>query len=208
VKSLASSGEPDVRSALAEGADIVCFSGDKLLGGPQAGILVGKKEIIDQLGRAPLMRALRVGKLTIAALSSVVRSYLDEKSAARDIPVQRLLHRPKGDIKVCGEQLLKQLSDAEIQAKLVKSTGRCGGGAMPDFDIDSYAITLVVDRESQKRRSAIAEKVYRRLLDLEVPVVGVLRQGEFMLDLLAVFETDLAYIGSELAKAAAAELSR
>lgn len=207
VKSLSSAGEPDVRSSLADGVDVVAFSGDKILGGPQSGILVGKRKIIEQLSKAPLMRALRVGKLTLAALSSVVRSYLDEKSTTHSIPVWEMLHRSDKEIERCGKKLLKQLLDAGIQARLVKSIGRCGGGTLPNFEIDSYAVTLVLSRNSQKRKPQVADKVFKKLLDLQIPIIGILRQGEFVLDLLTIFEKDLDYVGSETIRAVSSELA-
>lgn len=203
---LSSTDEPDVRTALSDGADMVTFSGDKLLGGPQAGILAGKKELISCMSSAPLMRALRVGKLTHTALSSVIRSFLDDQSLVDSIPIYRMLQRTEKEINKSAVKLLKKITASGIQAKIVKTYGQCGGGTLPSFKINSYAIALVFNHKSQKMRSAAAERVYYKLLALEFPIIGILRRGEVIFDLLTISEADIAYIGAEVAKAAIADL--
>ena len=199
--------EPDVRTALAQGADLVAFSGDKLLGGPQAGIIAGKKELISHMSSAPLMRALRVGKLTLAALSSVMRSFLDDQSLVDSIPVIAMLRRSEKEIKKSAEKLLKKINSSGIQAKIVKTIGQCGGGTLPSVQINSYAIALICNHKSQKMRSAAAEKLYHRLLDLESPIIGILRRGEIIFDLLTIPESDIALFGKEVVKEAMTELN-
>jgi L-seryl-tRNA(Ser) seleniumtransferase len=190
--------EPDVRSALRDGADLVTFSGDKLLGGPQAGIVVGKAELVSRLAKAPMMRALRVGKLTISGLSSVVRSYLDDDSLCADLPFFRTLATDDSELKRRAQGLAAMLDEAGIGATVVRSKAQCGGGTLPGLVIDSYAVALSAEHRSQRARSEFAETVHQRLLALPRPIVGVLRQGEIIFDMLTVQDTELESIASAL----------
>lgn len=177
-------GEPDVKSALKDGADLVCFSGDKLLGGPQAGIVVGKKKFVSILAQAPLMRALRVGKMTIAALTSVCQAYLKD---IPDLPIFKMLQRKPEEIKSLAEKLQSLIPNSAV----VENTGFCGGGTLPELEIKSYAIKL---------NNVDAEKLFYDLLKLDQPILGILRKGEFLFDLLTVSEADLVYIASAINK--------
>ena len=183
-KGLPLESEPDVKSALKEGTDLVCFSGDKLLGGPQAGIIVGKKAYVSKLAQAPLMRALRVGKMTIAALTSVCQAYLKD---IPDLPVFAKLQQKPGQTKALAERLQALIPGSEV----VENIGYCGGGTLPDLEIKSYAVKL---------NNVEAEKVYYDLLKLDLPILGILRQGEILFDLLTVNETDLVYIAGAIKK--------
>lgn len=190
--------EPDVRSSLRDGADLVAFSGDKLLGGPQSGIVVGKKELVSRLEKAPLMRALRVGKLTIAALSSVVRSYLTDESLRADLPLFRMLGSSPDTLKKRAERLVSMLQQSDIAAKVVESKGQCGGGTLPGVEIESYAVAMVAKHESRQGRSDYAKRVYQSLLTARRPVVGVLRQGELIFDMLTLDDSELEQLNSTL----------
>lgn len=193
--------EPDVKTAAAEGADLVAFSGDKLLGGPQAGIVVGKKEYIARLNRAPLMRALRVGKLTLAALSTVIRCYLNRRDLVESLPLFSILEQPEDELKRKADVLQRKLTDAGVDADVVKSTGRCGGGTLPKLKINSYAVVLNGGHRSPKARSSFAETVFHRLLDLDYPIIGILRRGDVLFDVLTLSETDFPYITSAISEA-------
>ncbi|MFH1618015.1 MAG: L-seryl-tRNA(Sec) selenium transferase [Candidatus Margulisiibacteriota bacterium] len=188
-KNLNLEGEPDVRSALKDGAYLVCFSGDKLLGGPQAGIIAGKKELISKLAKAPLMRALRVGKMTIAGLSAVCTAYLKDESLVCDIPIFKFLNRKPDDIKKLAEKLKSLLFEQKIDCEVVENKGHCGGGTLPDLEIASYAVRL---------SGVDAEKLFYKLLRLDRPILGILRKGEILFDLLTVEEKDLQYMGSAI----------
>src|SRR5205814_1383656 len=123
--------EPTARDGLAAGADLVCFSGDKLLGGPQAGIVVGRAELVERLRRHPLQRALRADKLTLAALEGTLRLYLESPER---IPVLRML---RGDARARADRL------ASLVGGTVEETvGRVGGGAMPEVELPSFACAL------------------------------------------------------------------
>jgi L-seryl-tRNA(Ser) seleniumtransferase len=154
-------GEPSAQESLAAGADLVCFSGDKLLGGPQAGVVVGRAELVERLRRHPLQRALRADKLTLAALEGTLRLYLDAPSR---VPVLRML----------GDDVAAVLARAERLAGLVGGTveetvARVGGGALPLAELPSFACAIEEDLAAQLRLG-------------EPPVVGIVRDGRLLLD--------------------------
>lgn len=198
--------EPDVRTAIDEGADLVMFSGDKLLGGPQAGIIVGRKELIAPLKKAPMMRALRVGKLTLAALSTVIRSYFDDRSLIDSIPLFGMLEQTHDDLMKKVHSLYSKLTGARVKNKIVESTAQCGGGTLPTLKIKSFAIALVYEGEgkSQIQRSLFAEHIFRQLLELKVPIVGILRKGELLFDVLTIAKNQLSYVAFSIIKAVSA----
>src|SRR5206468_11706760 len=118
--------EPSAKERLAAGADLVCFSGDKLLGGPQAGVVVGRGELVEQLRRHPLQRALRADKLTLGALEGTLGLYLDPERAASEVPVLRMLQEPVEAVRARAARL----ADA-VGGELEETVGRVGGGALP-----------------------------------------------------------------------------
>ena len=193
--------EPDVKTAVSEGADMVAFSGDKLLGGPQAGIVVGKREYIARLSQAPLMRALRVGKLTLAALSTVIRCYLNDRDLLKSLPLFSILEQPEAELKRKANVLQRKLTDSGVDAKVVKSAAQCGGGTLPKLKIDSYAVELNSKHRSPGARSRFAEAVFHRLLDLDYPIIGILRRGDILFDVLTLSETDFPYITTAISEA-------
>jgi len=179
--------EPDVSSSIGDGADIVSFSGDKLLGGPQAGIVVGKKVLISKIRKSPLMRVLRVGKLTISGLIKVVSAYLDDSTLVNDIPIFEMLNRSHAELRSLAEELLEKFSQKNVQAEIIPSKARVGGGTLPGLEIDSFAVKLI---DSGKERN-FAEKSFRKLLHNDRPVLGILREGNLMFDVQSLFKEDL-----------------
>ncbi|HEY8774670.1 MAG TPA: L-seryl-tRNA(Sec) selenium transferase, partial [Gaiellaceae bacterium] len=130
-------GEPSASDALAAGADLVCFSGDKLLGGPQAGIVVGRAELVERLRRHPLQRALRADKLTLAGLEGTLGLYLDPDRALREVPVLRMLAEPAESVRARAERL------AALAGGTVEETvARVGGGALPLAELPSFACAV------------------------------------------------------------------
>jgi L-seryl-tRNA(Ser) seleniumtransferase len=154
-------GEPSVRESLAAGSDIVCFSGDKLLGGPQAGIVVGQGELIEKLRRHPLHRAVRADKLTLAALEGTLRVYLE---APERIPVVRMLGEPIDVVRARAERLA-----ALVGGAVEETVARVGGGALPLAELPSFAC-------------AVDESLAAHLREGEPPVVGIVRDGKLLLD--------------------------
>jgi L-seryl-tRNA(Ser) seleniumtransferase len=190
--------EPDVRGALSDGADLVAFSGDKLLGGPQAGVLVGRSVWIEHCAAAPLMRALRIDKLTCAALLATFRGHLaDAAPAEARSPVPAFLARDRGTLEGLAADLQRRLADLGVPARVVATIGRCGGGALPGVDVPSAAVELLVDPAD----GGGAERLHRALLDGDPPVLGVLREGRILLDVLALFATQIPVTAPAVARA-------
>ncbi|HEY2939284.1 MAG TPA: L-seryl-tRNA(Sec) selenium transferase [Gaiellaceae bacterium] len=156
--------EPSAKESLAAGADLVCFSGDKLLGGPQAGIVVGRGELVERLRRHPLQRALRADKLTLAALEGTLALYLDPERAEREVPVLRMLHEPLEAVRARAERLA-----AAVGGEVEETVGRVGGGALPLAELPSFAC-------------AVEEELAARLRAGDPPVVAVVRDGRCLLD--------------------------
>jgi L-seryl-tRNA(Ser) seleniumtransferase len=153
--------EPTARSSLAAGADLVCFSGDKLLGGPQAGIVVGRADLVERLRRHPLQRALRADKLTLAALEGTLTLALDSPD---EIPALRMLREPGNAVRARAERLA-----AEVGGEVEETVARAGGGALPLAELPSYACAVEEDLAEPLRLGS-------------PPVVGILRDGRLLLD--------------------------
>jgi L-seryl-tRNA(Ser) seleniumtransferase len=156
--------EPTVRESLAGGADLVCFSGDKLLGGPQAGIVAGRADLVERLRRYPLQRALRADKLTLAALEGTLMLYLDSARARREVPVVRMLEEPAEEVRARAERLAG-LVGGEVEPTMA----RVGGGALPLSELESWAC-------------AVEEELSAPLRAGEPPVIGIVRDGRLLLD--------------------------
>ena len=143
----ASGGEPLVRDAVSAGVDLVTFSGDKLLGGPQAGIVVGRKDLVQRLARDPMMRVLRVDKLTYAALEGTLRHYLDGE--AEQVPTHGRVNRDPGESRRAAEDLLRKIEAGipgirdHFEITTAEVTGRAGGGAMAQVDLLGHAVSLL-----------------------------------------------------------------
>ena len=165
--------EPSARDTLAAGADLVCFSGDKLLGGPQAGIVVGRGELVERLRRHPLQRAMRADKLTLAALEATLALYLDPERAAAEIPVLRMLTEPEEVIRARADRLA-ELVGGEVE----ETVGRVGGGALPLAELPSFAC-------------AVEEELVARLRVADPPVVTVVRDGRCLLDCRTIADADI-----------------
>jgi L-seryl-tRNA(Ser) seleniumtransferase len=193
-KGLPLDDEPDVGCAIADGADIVAFSCDKLLGGPQAGILAGRHALIERMARAPMMRGLRVGKLTVAALSAACRCYLRDEDLVESNPTVALLERTPADLERLATALLGELRRRGVAAEKTDSAGRCGGGTLPDLQIRSLAVEVLPQSGMGNRKQTFAERLFRDLLQGDIPVLGVLREGRILFDVLAVFEEQIPRI--------------
>ncbi|MGD9878710.1 MAG: L-seryl-tRNA(Sec) selenium transferase [Reyranella sp.] len=169
--------EPTAREAIAAGIDVVTFSGDKLLGGPQAGLVVGRKELIERIGRNPMKRALRLDKVRLAALEATLRLYADPDRLAERLPTIRTLARPASEIHGLAERLLPPLArqlGAALQVTIEPARGQIGSGALPVDLLPSFALAI---RGKSLDRLAAA---FRRL---PVPVIGRIAGGALLLDL-------------------------
>ncbi len=184
--------EPAVAERLAAGMDIVTFSGDKLFGGPQAGIIAGKKAFIDKLRRHPLLRAIRIDKLTLAALEGTLLDYhLGEPGS--DIPVQRMLHADGRELADRAAALAGLLSSLPgWRAEVVPLVSQAGGGAMPAVDLPGWGVSA---RSSALSAAAAEEKLRLRAL----PVIARVKDNGLLLDVRCLSSEDLAEIGSAFA---------
>ena len=166
-------GEPTPASSLAAGADLVCFSGDKLLGGPQAGIVVGRADLIERLRRHPLQRAVRADKLSLAALEGTLALYLDRPD---EIPALRMLREPAETVRARAERLAEA-----VGGSVEETVARVGGGALPLAELPSYAC-------------AVEEELAAALRAHEPPVIAVVRDGRTLLDCRTLTDADAAEV--------------
>jgi L-seryl-tRNA(Ser) seleniumtransferase len=174
--------EPTVREALAEGADLVTFSGDKLIGGPQAGFIVGKRELIAGMNRNPMKRALRVDKIRLAAIEATLKLYRDPDRLAERLPTLRFLARPRQDIEACGARVLPgvaQAIGAAFAVERCECQSQIGSGALPLETIESAGLSI---RASSAGASAI-EDLARKFRALPRPVIGRIERDRLVLDL-------------------------
>jgi L-seryl-tRNA(Ser) seleniumtransferase len=174
--------EPTVAQALKSGADLVTFSGDKLLGGPQAGLVVGRADLIAALAKNPLKRALRLDKIRLAALEAVLRLYADPDRLADRLPTLRLLVRPRAEIASLAQRvmpLLGQALDGIASIALIETQSQIGSGALPVSLLPSAGLALTPLRSA----GGAVEVLARRLRSLPVPVIGRIEAGRVILDL-------------------------
>jgi len=188
--------EPDVVTSLKEGADLITFSCDKLLGGPQAGIVAGKKELVQKLVKAPMMRTLRVDKIIIALLNSVMKNYINEKDQLGKLPAYQMLGKSKRELKSSAQKLSKIFDKYKIASEVVKSEARAGGGTLPNLILDSFAVKIIFPSNEK----LAAEKLYKQLLLIENPILGILRSGELLFDLLTLTENEFEHIAKSVAR--------
>jgi L-seryl-tRNA(Ser) seleniumtransferase len=182
--------EPSVQSSIAAGVDVVCFSGDKLLGGPQAGIIAGRKALVDRLRTHPLMRALRVDKITLAVLEATLAEY-DAGRAANTIPVQRMLHASADDIEARVRALAAALDTAGWRVATINGSSAVGGGSAPGMALPT--VLLSIERDGQ---SAAATEEWLRTLD--PPVIARIEHDRVVLDLRTVMPDQDAALASQL----------
>ena len=167
--------EPPVRRSVAAGASVVCFSGDKLLGGPQAGLMVGAPEAIERCRRHPLARAMRIDKLSLAALEATLRLYRDPARAARDLPVLAMLSAGEEALGRRAEAMRAALAGAGIEARVIRSQALVGGGALPLLELDGPVCAV-------DPGSVALDELARRLRAAEPPVIARARAGWLLLD--------------------------
>ena len=191
--------EPTVQEVVRSGVDIVTFSGDKLLGGPQAGLIVGKRQYIDRIRSNPLNRALRIDKFTLAGLESVLRLYLDESIALREIPTLAMLAESAGKVEERARNFTQRVSSLfgkTCSAEIVPVSSRVGGGAMPEQNVASWAVAL------QPRDITVAQ-MEKRLRHTQPPVIGRVENDRLLLDLRTVALNELDLLAASLQQALA-----
>ena len=182
--------EPTVQDSVAAGTDIVTFSGDKLLGGPQAGIIVGKKSIVDLIKQNPLARALRIDKLTLAALESTLRLYRDEEKAVNMIPTLRMLTMNIDDIETRASNLVEELKNigiSRLDIELFRRSSRAGGGALPLLELPSRCLGIRV-------RGMSANALEKNMRANDPPIIGRIEDDAYIMDPRTLKDDDLPTI--------------
>jgi L-seryl-tRNA(Ser) seleniumtransferase len=181
--------EPTIRRSLEEGADLVCFSGDKLLGGPQGGIVLGRADLVEALARHPLARAVRVDKLTIAAMEMTLRHYLDPEKAVREIPTLAMLTADPETLKRRAKVLAKKLTsdNPSLSVEVISDVSRAGGGALPMTDLPTWAVAIT----SSDQKAGFLEEVLRKA---DPPVICRIKDDRVILDMRTVRDDEVPLV--------------
>jgi L-seryl-tRNA(Ser) seleniumtransferase len=177
-------GEPTASTAIASGATLVLMSGDKLLGGPQAGIILGASNVVAKLRKNPFARAMRVDKLTLSALEATLRLYLEPERALKEIPVLSMLSESAAEIESRAHALARTLSDGGVSVEVAATKASVGGGAFPIAEIPSAALVL----------EGNATELEEKLRSADPPVIGRIADGKLVLDLRAVLAREHAIL--------------
>lgn len=177
--------EPTVMKSLEAGVDLVTFSGDKLLGGCQAGIIVGKKQLIDRLKKNQFLRAIRVDKITIALLEELFTNYLDEREAIKNIPTLRMIIEKVEEVEERAIKLSNILKEKGIKNKVIETKATIGGGSMPDEEIKSFGIEFIFERKISPNR---LEEYFRKN---KISIIGRIEDNRYFLDMKTIFLDDI-----------------
>ena len=193
--------EPTVQEVLAAGIDVVTFSGDKLLGGPQAGIILGRKEFVEKIKRNPMNRAVRIDKLTLAGLEATLRLYRHLDEAVRRIPTLALITMPAEEVRKKARRLINRLRKAKIsglRVSLKETISRVGGGALPLASPKSYAVVLEAEGFS-------AAELCRLLREASPPIIARVEEEKIFLDMRTVLPDEIPVITKVMAEIFASE---
>jgi L-seryl-tRNA(Ser) seleniumtransferase len=188
--------EPTVQETVAAGADVVTFSGDKMLGGPQAGIIVGRKDALERIKKNPINRALRIDKMTLAALEAMLHLYRDESKAVSAIPTLYMLTLPLRIIANRAKRLLnrlRKLGDGRLEAVIINASSRVGGGALPLQELPTRCVGVMINGLS-------ANRIDRIMREATPPVIGRIENDMFVMDVRTVQDEEIAMIASTFKK--------
>lgn len=177
--------EPTIFESLNSGIDLITFSGDKLLGGPQCGVIIGKKELISKLKKNQFLRAFRVCKMTISALEFTFKQYVDEKVAIEKNPTLNRILEPIGEVFKRAEILKNLLKEIEIDSEIIETKAIIGGGSMPDATIDSYGVVIT---------SLDGKQIETAFLKEDTPIVGRVQNNQFFIDLKTIHSDEYSII--------------
>lgn len=187
--------EPLARESLKEGADLVCFSGDKLLGGPQAGLILGREDLIRRLAKNPLARAMRLDKLSLACLEATLRIYLEGKEVEKQVPVLSVLTTPAETVNRRAERLVELMGTKAQEAfrpQIEEGEAEVGGGSLPGASIPTRWVTL-------KPSLLSVQSLEEELRNGSPPILARIKKGHLVLDMLTIAEEELELIGARLA---------
>ena len=178
--------EPVVRDIVNTGIDITTFSGDKLLGGPQGGIIVGRKDYIEKIQKNPLTRAMRIDKLTLAGFEATLMEYIDEEKAIKNVPTLRMLLQRPEEIKERAKRIAKRLKKEikEAQITVMADTSRAGGGSLPELDFPTYVVAIRSDNGS-------VNEFEERLRNGNPPIISRIKEGYLIIDARTIRTQDL-----------------
>ncbi|MGE5577120.1 MAG: L-seryl-tRNA(Sec) selenium transferase [Syntrophothermus sp.] len=196
--------EPMVQASVAAGVDLVTFSGDKLLGGPQAGIIVGKKELVDRIAKNPLARALRLDKMTLAALEVTLQLYIHPELARREIPTLEMLTRPLAQVAEAAERLAGMLSErlaGRVEVAVIDDASEAGGGSLPSASIPGKAVAILP-------REISCELLETRLRAQEPPVIARIHKDRVLLNVRTVAPNEEPEIATAIERAFGGEEQR
>jgi len=195
VRKIGLSYEPTVQDVLKAGVDVVSFSGDKLLGGAQAGIILGKKEYVEKIKRHPLNRALRIDKMTLAVLETTLIYYLDKERALKEIPTWYLLSQKPEEIRKRAERLYSKLKDEDLNAEIdiIEDESEVGGGALPLQKLKTFCVGI-------RPKKLSLQKLDYLLRVQDVPIVSRIKNDTCLLDMRTVFDEEVDYIAKCLNK--------
>lgn len=188
--------EPTVQESILKGIDVVTFSGDKMLGGPQAGIIAGKKQYIDLMKKNQLTRALRIDKMTLAALEATLRLYLDESMAVKEIPCLNMLTMDINEIKKNAHKLSRMLNNKiknRAEVKVIEDYSQVGGGAMPITNMKTYSVAV-------KPLNKLINNVEYELRKSKVPIVARINNDMIIFDVRTLFDRDYKIIADTMDK--------
>lgn len=180
--------EPTVQQVVQAGVDVVTFSGDKLLGGPQAGLIIGKKNVIARIKKNPLNRALRIDKFTLASLENILRNYYDKDQALQSIPTLKMLTQSAEVVEKRAQKVMSVLNEHGLKNchfSLQSVFSRVGGGAMPEYNLKSWAIQLDMTDIS-------LSQFERELREIQIPLIGRIEDGHFLIDFRTIQDSDIA----------------
>jgi L-seryl-tRNA(Ser) seleniumtransferase len=180
-------GEPTVQEIVKAGVDIVTFSGDKLLGGPQAGIILGRKKYLQKIMKNPFLRAVRIDKLTLASLETTLMQFLDERKAVEEIPTLRMLTQPVDRIKRRAKRIytsLKKTLDTKASVEIKTDQSRAGGGSLPETDFPTYVVSLVPLHMS-------VNALEKKLRGCSPPVIARIKENTLLIDARTVQDTEV-----------------
>lgn len=187
-------GEPTVQAVIASGVDVVTFSGDKVLGGPQSGIIVGKKAVISSIASNPLNRALRIDKMTLAALEATLTVYLDSNVALKKIPTLAMMTLSPSTLERRAKRLaarLRQKCASLATIMVMPGYSQVGGGAFPEYNLQTSLVCI-------KPKNCSSEHFKFQLLKIETPILGRLEEGYFCIDLRTIVDKDVPLVISNI----------
>jgi L-seryl-tRNA(Ser) seleniumtransferase len=190
--------EPTVQDIVKSGCDIVTFSGDKLLGGPQGGIIVGKAELIEKISKNPLMRAVRIDKLTLSAFEAVLMHYLDEDKAKKEIPTLKMLLQDVNEIKARAKKIAaklhREIKENVADIEVIADSSQSGGGALPEIEFKTYVVAI-------KPKKLSVNKLEEQLRHGNPPIIARIKEDALIIDARTVRDIEIETVAKGIARA-------